>query len=188
MKTTLKSYVAHYPNFIKKSLCKDAVNELKMKEGWNKHTFYNPTTGTTLSYEDEPDMYMRGDITQHNTLMDLTWQAIHKYISELEFDWYPSWNGFSSLKYINYNVKTKMRNHCDHAHDIFDGQRKGIPVLTVIGLLHDRYKGGELILFDDYEVKLKAGDVIIFPSNFLFPHRVNPLTYGTRYTFASFVW
>ena len=41
--------------------------------------------------------------------------------------------------------------------------------------------------YQNKEYKLKAGEVIIFPSNFLYPHKVNPVSKGTRYTFISWV-
>ena len=37
-------------------------------------------------------------------------------------------------------------------------------------------------------VTLKKGDVIIFPSNFMYPHKVEPVTKGTRYYYISWVW
>mgnify|MGYP001213588018 CR=1 FL=1 len=32
---------------------------------------------------------------------------------------------------------------------------------------------------------LKKGDVVIFPSNFMYPHRVEKVTKGTRYSFVT---
>ncbi|HWU78312.1 MAG TPA: Fe2+-dependent dioxygenase [Rhodanobacter sp.] len=49
------------------------------------------------------------------------------------------------------------------------------------------YDGGELIVSDTYgehEVKLPAGDLIVYPSSSL--HRVAPVTHGAR--LASFFW
>jgi len=51
----------------------------------------------------------------------------------------------------------------------------------------DEYDGGELIINDTYgehEVKLPAGDLIIYPSSSL--HRVAPVTRGAR--LAAFFW
>ena len=39
-----------------------------------------------------------------------------------------------------------MRKHFDHIHSIFDGQYKGIPVLSFIGILNNNYLGGELVI------------------------------------------
>ena len=51
----------------------------------------------------------------------------------------------------------------------------------------DEYDGGELIVSDTYgehEVKLPAGDLIVYPSSSL--HKVQPVTRGAR--IASFFW
>jgi PKHD-type hydroxylase len=51
----------------------------------------------------------------------------------------------------------------------------------------DEYDGGELIVSDTYgehEVKLPAGDAIVYPSSSL--HKVTPVTRGAR--IASFFW
>jgi PKHD-type hydroxylase len=51
----------------------------------------------------------------------------------------------------------------------------------------DEYDGGELTVMDSYgahEVKLPAGDAIVYPSSSV--HRVNPVTRGER--LASFLW
>lgn len=51
----------------------------------------------------------------------------------------------------------------------------------------DEYEGGELIISDTYgehEVKLPAGDLIVYPSSSL--HQVRPVTCGARV--ASFFW
>ena len=51
----------------------------------------------------------------------------------------------------------------------------------------DEYDGGELVIEDNYgahEVKLPAGDMILYPSTSL--HRVEPVTRGAR--LASFFW
>jgi len=51
----------------------------------------------------------------------------------------------------------------------------------------DEYDGGELIISDTYgehEVKLAAGDLVLYPSSSL--HKVQPVTRGAR--LASFFW
>ena len=81
-----------------------------------------------------------------------------------------------------------MQLHCDHVRDIFDGERKGVTIFSVVGALNDDYSGGELIMFDDYKIEINQGDVILFPSNFLYPHRVFPVTEGIRYSYVSWGW
>jgi len=58
----------------------------------------------------------------------------------------------------------------------------------MIGILNEDYDGGELVFFDDYKIKTKTGDLIIFPSCFLYPHAIEEVTKGTRYSFVSWAW
>jgi predicted 2-oxoglutarate/Fe(II)-dependent dioxygenase YbiX len=37
-------------------------------------------------------------------------------------------------------------------------------------------------------IPLEQGDLLIFPSNFLYPHKVQPVKKGIRYSYISFVW
>jgi predicted 2-oxoglutarate/Fe(II)-dependent dioxygenase YbiX len=52
--------------------------------------------------------------------------------------------------------------------------------------LNDDYEGGEFGFFDR-EMKIKAGkgDVVMFPSTFMYPHEIMPVTKGTRYSIIT---
>ena len=60
--------------------------------------------------------------------------------------------------------------------------------LTVIMSMNDGYEGGEVALFNrELVYKLGAGDVLVFPSNFMYPHEIMPVTEGTRYSIITWV-
>lgn len=52
--------------------------------------------------------------------------------------------------------------------------------------LNDDYEGGEFAFFDR-EISLKAtkGSAVLFPSNFMYPHEILPVTKGTRYSIIT---
>ena len=81
-----------------------------------------------------------------------------------------------------------MKEHWDGIQSIFDGENKGVPIMSCLGILNDNYKGGELVFFQDQIYKVNKGDILIFPSNFLYPHKVNEVTEGTRYSFVSWAF
>jgi len=56
--------------------------------------------------------------------------------------------------------------------------------LSVVGILNQNYEGGDFKIIDKY-LKFKTGDVLIFPSNFMYPHEVTSITKGTRYSFVT---
>jgi predicted 2-oxoglutarate/Fe(II)-dependent dioxygenase YbiX len=44
------------------------------------------------------------------------------------------------------------------------------------------------VMFEDTHIPLPAGSVIVFPSVFLYPHRVEPVVEGIRYSLVSWAW
>ena len=41
---------------------------------------------------------------------------------------------------------------------------------------------------DKQHIKLKEGDLLIFPSSFIYPHEVKPIKKGVRYSYVSWVY
>lgn len=52
--------------------------------------------------------------------------------------------------------------------------------------LNDDYEGGEFAFFNrELKYKLNKGDVLMFPSTFMYPHEVMPVVEGTRYSIIT---
>ena len=52
--------------------------------------------------------------------------------------------------------------------------------------LNDNYKGGEFAFFDkEIKYKLSKGDALMFPSTFMYPHQIMPVTEGVRYSIIT---
>ena len=52
--------------------------------------------------------------------------------------------------------------------------------------LNDDYEGGEFAFFDrELVYNLKKGSCIMFPSNFMYPHEIMPVTSGARYSIVT---
>jgi predicted 2-oxoglutarate/Fe(II)-dependent dioxygenase YbiX len=52
--------------------------------------------------------------------------------------------------------------------------------------LNDEYEGGELAFFDrEISIKAPKGAAVLFPSNFMYPHEILPVTKGTRYSIIT---
>jgi len=53
-------------------------------------------------------------------------------------------------------------------------------------IINDDFEGGEFAFFNkELKYKLEKGDVLMFPSNFMYPHEVMPVTKGTRYSIIT---
>jgi len=64
--------------------------------------------------------------------------------------------------------------------------------LSIIMNLNDDYEGGDLIFTDQKEkeikrFKLNKGSIVFFPSNFMYPHSIQPITKGTRYSIVAWL-
>ena len=87
---------------------------------------------------------------------------------------------------LKYEVGGKYDIHTDHGYAC---QR----TLTCIINLNEGYEGGDFIFYQQNgkdemkRVKCEKGTMIFFPSNFLYPHRVEPITKGTRYSVVSWL-
>ena len=187
MERNIESYLKVYKVLSKKD-CIKTVNALEEKEKeFQTHQFYNSSDNTFHSYEHELSVAY-SQIETKDLIMKEIWNTLQQYQKNFKFKWYNSWNGYSEVRFNRYRTDTQMALHCDHIHSMFDGQRKGIPTLSILGSLNNDYKGGELVFWNDKVVELKAGEIMIFPSNFLYPHEVKLVTEGTRYSFVSWAW
>ena len=97
-------------------------------------------------------------------------------------------NQFCPVRFNRYAPGQIMRPHHDHIHSLFDGTVKGVPVLSFIMNFNDDYEGADLFFWEDTVVPLGKGDIIMFPSNWLFPHGVTEATKGKRYSGVTWGW
>lgn len=189
MSMNLKDYVKVYDNFLEKSFCKKVIEQIE-KDDWHKHEFYNELTHTSTTHDTDLSVLWNGS-SETQRIHERIWDAIYQYVlvdNKNLNNWFSTWSGYSRLRYNKYDKNTEMKLHCDHITTLFDGSARGIPTLSVLGVLNEDYEGGEFIMWNDEVIKLKTGSLLIFPSNFLYPHKVTPVTKGTRYSYVSWVW
>jgi len=190
MKKDIESYIKVY-NVLDKKTCSEVIKDLKSKT-WSEHTFYNYRENTSVNRSGKQELdvcFANNKFKHYDYIMKKIWDVLHKYYYEdLSLPWLQGWNGYTPLKYNRYQKNKKMAYHWDCIYSVFDGERKGIPTLSIVGSLNENYTGGEFIMFEDKQIKLNTGDFLIFPSTFFYPHKVEPVTKGTRYTFVSWVW
>jgi predicted 2-oxoglutarate/Fe(II)-dependent dioxygenase YbiX len=189
MDRDLSSYVVVLENWLDENICKQTIKELESAQ-WQQHTFYNAQDGSynTRSGSRELDISNGYNVSTKSYIMQRIWDAYKEYITLLNFSWFDSWQGYSEVRFNMYKETRLMAEHCDHIHSMFDGERKGIPTMTFLGMLNDDYEGGELIMWGDEKIPMAKGSAVVFPSCFLYPHRVEPVTSGTRYSCVSWAW
>lgn len=88
------------------------------------------------------------------------------------------------LTILKYENSYHYKHHIDYHHTI---PRQ----LSFVFFLNDNFEGGEFeFIFTDKNVKkikCESNSALIFPSNFMFRHKVHPVTNGIRYTIVGWM-
>lgn len=177
-------------NAIPKDIC-DKIRGYVDQGSWQKHKWFNYETGTYTS-EKTKELDVQAITPElQQKMMPLIKNALDVYqdkYGQKDERTNHFLTTFTPIRFNKYAEGTMMRKHYDHIHSIFDGQHKGVPILSLVGVLNEDYEGGEFIFNDTHEVKLKTGDILMFPSNFMYAHEVKEITKGTRYSFVSWAF
>ena len=118
------------------------------------------------------------------------WNFIKNEIERLYFLYkskFPQMNStkINQIDLLKYNPGGNYKIHTDHYTTVARH-------LSIIINLNDNYKGGDLVFFDQKEketmrLKLSKGSIVFFPSNFMYPHSIQPITKGTRYSIVAWL-
>ena len=188
--TQLKDLIHVERGIIPANLCDYLVDAIEKNE-WRPHTWYNNVQGTFGS-EETMELDVQNITGEHQQLLTpFMIQAGAAYNAKYHFECERTMqimNKFSAIRFNRYSPGQIMRQHHDHIASLFSGDERGIPVLSFILNLNDDYEGADLVFWEDYKVPLGKGDVIMFPSLFLFPHMVTEATKGKRYSAVSWSW
>jgi hypothetical protein len=153
--------------------CNDWVNA-HIKTGEDLKIRNCQTIGISFDSIIEKNKEARSKIDK--MLFSIAGQAIKEYVrnfnhAEIEQD-----SGYELLKYETggYFIQHK---------DSFKDRPRAVSCSFI---LNDDYEGGEFAFFDrELKYKLKKGSCIMFPSNFMYPHEIMPVTSGTRYSIIT---
>ena len=98
---------------------------------------------------------------------------------------------FFQFKKAEINTGVTKENHIDNKVRItHTDSGKNMPrTLSYVYFINDDYKGGELIFElptnEVIKVNIQKNKLIMFPSNFLYPHKVLPVEEGVKYSVVS---
>ena len=182
-----------YKNVIKKEL--DIINRLESVLGEENEKTYNWNPAYVgynqlmPEYRDCKDFkFKKTDLEPNNSEESLQLQSIWQDVYDLQkpaVDHYRSVFNINELRYweaFNF-VRYKPGQHFGEHHD--HGFSYNC-VTSLVTYLNDDYDGGELkFRLQGYEYKPSAGDVVIFPSNYMYPHQAMPVISGTKYAIVT---
>lgn len=86
---------------------------------------------------------------------------------------------WEATNFVKYEKGQHFALHSDHGYSYNC-------TVSLVAFPEDNFEGGELE-FDLWNLKIKpkAGDLLIFPSNFMYPHRSLPVIEGTKYSLVT---
>jgi len=181
-KTKIKEYI-FVGNYLTPKECDKCIRLYDTKE-WVPHAWYNVESNTSKGENTDCNVAAT-DINFNDILLPAIQKALNDYTSKIAKT--RIFSKISEIRLNRYGEGKDMKKHFDHIHSMFDGENKGIPILSVVGLLNDNFTGGEFYV-NGVNMKLKKGDIIVFPSNFMYPHEVKTIKKGERYSYVSWTF
>jgi hypothetical protein len=112
------------------------------------------------------------------------WQDVYDACSPAVDDYRRDYNimdlkYWEAMNFIKYGPGQHFQEHHDHGFSYNC-------TVSLVAYPNDDYEGGELYFrLQDLKIKPQAGDLYIFPSNFMYPHKAMPVTSGTKYSIVT---
>jgi predicted 2-oxoglutarate/Fe(II)-dependent dioxygenase YbiX len=184
MKNNLNEYIVVIKNALSLSLCDVILQEFKNSDEWKDTTVKSgkvakdirncQTIGISL-----PQVIQKNKDIRHsldNAIFDGASKCIKEYNTRFSHCRIEEDSGYELLKY------PEGCFYIQHT-DSFKARPRAVSCSFI---LNDDFEGGEFAFFDrELKYKLEKGDALLFPSNFMYPHEVMPVTKGTRYSIIT---
>lgn len=128
--------------------------------------------------------------TKSTSLTNVHWHHLLSHIflhaAKAYTEIFPYSRGIIELNQLN-ALRYEKTGHYKYHVDGGQGHRR---TLSAILFLNNDYKGGELC-FDndgtDFKIPAKPSSLVLWPSNFLFPHTIKPVTEGVRFSIVGWM-
>ena len=124
------------------------------------------------------------DMVYLNYLVDVISKALEEYMKF--FTYINPRMRMDSANLLKYEVGNYYKTHID-VHTSVNR------IVSVIINLNQDYEGGGIVFYENKtrvpytKCVLKTGDLLMFPSTFLYPHSVQPITKGNRYSIVAWL-
>lgn len=175
-----------YKNSVSKDDCYEYIKVLSDKlSGNGEYTWLTPEPGRNADYFLTSDKLFPDDNPENKVFKDIhnsVFKVVKTCIDDYAESWKISINHYDPLNFVRY---VHPHNNFDyHIDDNPDNPR----TVSAVLYLNDNYDGGELNFsrIDNFTLKPEVGDLVVFPSSYLYEHQSKPVTRGTKYSVAIF--
>lgn len=183
---TLSQYIVEIPGLVSRQLCYDLIAEYGSDSNWSQAAVGSGAVNTSIRNVQSLGISQPGVMEKnfdHRYRLDqqvfmATGQAIAHY--QKLFPWV-SIETDSGYDFLRYDTGMFYLQHVDS----FKAHPRAVSCSFAI---NDDHGGGEFAFFDKRIVVRPAqGSALLFPSNFMFPHEILPVTSGTRYSIITWL-
>ena len=180
----MKEWIGYYEDILTNELSENIALNSK---GWKQSTYSNEKgrTENSLQRVVMDETYIKENMIYWVDLLNATKEVVKLYQKKHPYMKYFNPNRTTDFRVNKYGEGGFMSEHADNIHHSHN-QQYGYPSASLLFFLNEGYKGGEVVIADTV-YKPKRNSAIIFPSNFMFPHYVNKIQKGTRYSIITWL-
>lgn len=177
----INDYIVVLDGALTADLCDAILQEFSHEDEWNKtvvgrgevNSNIRSAETVVISYPHviEKNLEVRQKLDQH--VFSAAANVIRRYNEKFPLCRIEEDSGYELLRYKEGQFYTQHT-------DSFKARPRAVSCSFA---LNDDYEGGEWGFFDrELVVKAPKGAAVLFPSNFMYPHEIMPVTKGTRYS------
>lgn len=158
----------------------------------NSYNYSEAMVGYAMKIPEYRDCYdfkykktdISGDMSPASQQLQSLWQdlynaklqAVKHYCKTFNIGELRYWE---AMNFVKYGPNQHFMEHHDNGFSYNC-------VVSLVAYPNDDYEGGELYFrLQGLNIKPKAGDLFVFPSNFMYPHQAKPVISGTKYSIVT---
>lgn len=188
----LGSGIFVYHNVVKPEM--DVINRIEsvLQDPSNPYQFSEAMVGYGMKMPDYRDCYdfkykktdIQHDQSQASLKLQELWQELYHAKLQAVKHYCQSFNigelrYWEAMNFVKYGPDQHFMEHHDNGYSYNC-------VVSLVAYPNDDYEGGELFFrLQNLNIKAKAGDLFIFPSNYMYPHQAKPVVSGTKYSIVT---
>lgn len=187
----LHKYIRLYNDFLPEEPLKSLITLCKNYEGFSAATIVRNNNGKLGAVDEKIRKTQWWDLNyKSKSLTTVHW---YNFLGSLFNKAFLDYENFYDLSVKGFRINDiQILKYVDGGHYEFHSDHSPLLPRTYSSILflNDDFEGGDLLFkypLSKQIVKIpkKKNTLIVWPSNFLFPHKVTPVTKGERYSVVS---
>ena len=183
-KKYLQDYILVFEDILSNEFCNQILNEYKDSNDWGHTYIQGGIIERSLRNVDSIIISKEFIINKNleirkyidTKLFEYASIAINEYFKVFPNVYIQKDSGYELLRYDT------GQYYVQHTDSFSEHPRE----ISCSFALNDDYEGGEFAFWNrEKKIILKKGSVLMFPSNFMYPHEIMPVTKGTRYSIVT---